>query len=342
MDIYGMGIESSCDETGVAILKNGKEIITNPLFSQIEAHRLYGGVVPEHASRMHLEKMPAMLKKAMGDFQTAAPGEKISYVAVTTRPGLVGSLLMGYNAALAMSHILDIPVIPIHHLEAHFYAAGIQSTMPEYPFLGLLLSGGNSSLYLVQGPGEIELTGDTFDDAAGEALDKAASLLGLPYPGGPSVEIKARDYRNAVVNPDGAKNPFPRILKSQPSDEFNFSFSGLKTSLLYLKRKNPDLATEEAAYYYQERIIEIIIRNLRNAVLHYGIKRVVAAGGVTANTFLREALEKLAAEIHAQITVPPVSLCTDNGAMVAALGWHYYRMGNWSDIKKVSSAKEFI
>lgn len=345
MDIFGLGIESSCDETGVAIIKNGEEVISNPLFSQIESHRMYGGVVPEHASRMHLEKFPSLIQAALDEFKKKNGKSRLSYIAVTTRPGLIGSLLMGYNAALALSSIHQVPVIPIHHLEAHFYASSIDKKMPAYPFIGLLLSGGNSSLFLVRGLGDMQIIGDTYDDAAGEALDKAASLLGLEYPGGPSIQQEAEKFikRNdaRVIPQINKQNPFPKILKGQSPEQFDFSFSGLKTSLLYYTQKNPDLDIQRTAYYYQERVIEIILRNLENAVKNLGISRVIAAGGVTANKFLRAGLGELAHRHSLDLRIPPIYLCTDNGAMVGALGYHYFKEGSWPSIKKVSSSKSF-
>ncbi|MDH5716562.1 MAG: tRNA (adenosine(37)-N6)-threonylcarbamoyltransferase complex transferase subunit TsaD [Spirochaetia bacterium] len=345
MDTFGIGIESSCDETGVALIKNGREIIANPLFSQINIHKEYGGVVPEKASRAHLEKIPYLLKEITDIIDKK--NIKISYIAVTARPGLAGSLLIGYNAAHALKLIYNKPVIPIHHLEAHLYAPLLENEKITYPFLGLLLSGGNSGLYYIKGISKIKVIGDTLDDACGEALDKAAALLKMPYPGGPHIEKNANEFirkqKTLKKNTSAIKNPLPVILKNQPPDKFQFSFSGLKTALLYfLKDKPKNITTEEIAYYFQERVIEIVLRNVKNAIRKYKIPAVVAAGGVLANQTLKTALKELCEKENVKLIVPSPFLCTDNAAMVAAAGYLYFKAKNNLNIKSVSSKISFF
>lgn len=332
-EILGIGIESSCDETGVTLIKNGKEVIKNSLFSQIELHKEFGGVVPENASRAHLEKIPWLIQDTIDAVPSNA---SLQYIAVTARPGLVGSLLVGFNAALALGAHYNIPVIPVHHLEAHLYAVLPSGYGIPYPFLGLLLSGGNSALYHVTGLGQIEVIADTFDDAAGEALDKAASILGLPYPGGPHIEKAA-----AIAEPGPDSNPLPRVLKDQKDHEFNFSFSGLKTALLYLTRSEHSYTTEQLAFYFQQRVFEAIIRNTTKAAEHLGLDSVIAAGGVMANSTLRESLQLALSQIHTKLIVPEKKFCTDNAAMVAALGHEYFQTGRWPQPVNVSSENSF-
>lgn len=331
--VYGIGIESSCDETGVALVKDGIEIISNPLFSQINLHTGYGGVIPELASRSHLEKIPFLVGQALSDLHQAP-----DYIAVTVKPGLAGSLLVGYNTALALSDFYQVPLIPVHHLEAHFHAVSLDTgQMLNYPFLGLLVSGGNSALYRVDGPGQISVLGDTRDDAAGEALDKAASLLSLPYPGGPHIEKAA-----AEAGIENMKNPLPVVLRDQPADRYEFSFSGLKTALLYLLQKEPDqYSTAQIAAFFQERLFEIFFRNTRRVLKNTDLKTMIAAGGVTANRYLRAGLEKITVEAGVEFHVPPLNLCTDNGAMIAAAGYASYRQGNIPRQYHVSSDNRF-
>lgn len=335
-DIYGIGIESSCDETGIAIIKNGRQIVINPVFSQVEQHKIYGGVVPEMASRLHLEKFPQLLKEIME--KEAEALSKISYIAVTVKPGLVGSLLIGYHIALGLRSIFPVPVIPVNHLEAHFYASRLSGENPEYPFLGLLLSGGNSAIFRVSGPGKMKILGDTFDDACGEALDKAASMLGLNYPGGPEIEKKA-DLFNIKKTGEKIKNPLPKILAGQGRQEYNFSYSGLKTALYYWLQSHGKTETEYLAWCFQERAFEIVERNLKNALMNENIKTLVAAGGVMANGTLRKRLLALSEPLKVRFICPPANLCTDNGAMVGALGYVYFKEKIFPGIEKTVSSK---
>ncbi|MDH5720594.1 MAG: tRNA (adenosine(37)-N6)-threonylcarbamoyltransferase complex transferase subunit TsaD [Spirochaetia bacterium] len=344
MDTYGIGIESSCDETGVSLIKNAAEIIKNPLFSQIEIHKKYGGVVPEKAGRAHLEKIP-YLTKEITDFITEKK-IKVSYIAVTMRPGLIGSLLVGYNTAMALGLFYKAPVIPIHHLEAHLYAAVLEGHQIKYPFIGLLLSGGNSAFYIVEGLSKIKKIGDTLDDACGEAYDKAAALLNLPYPGGPHIEKKAADFlasEGSSKERVDSMNPLPVILKDQPASKLDFSFSGIKTALLYYLQKNENMHSKEAmAYYFQERAIEIVARNLKRAIRNYQVLNVIAAGGVMANKTLKEKIKKVCEKEKAEFIAPSPALCTDNAGMVAALGYQYFISGSWPNENRVSSAADFF
>ncbi|MES0488409.1 MAG: tRNA (adenosine(37)-N6)-threonylcarbamoyltransferase complex transferase subunit TsaD [Leptospirales bacterium] len=350
--IYGIGIESSCDETGIAISQNGNKILANPVYTQIDFHAQYGGVVPESASRLHLEKIAPMLQES---FSTAGiTPDQLSYVAVTVRPGLVGSLLVGYYTARALADFYEIPLIPIHHLEAHLYAIEIAGIPVQYPFLGLLLSGGNSAIYKVEGLSNITTMGDTLDDAAGEALDKAAALLNLSYPGGPVIEKLARSFANKgeekfdVLREKGgvrnlARNPLPKILATQPSDKYEFSFSGIKTALYYLlEKKEKTYTPEHLAWAFQERVFEIVLRNVTNALTNKKFPRLVAAGGVLANQTLKKQLAEAAQKTNTEFISPPPELCTDNGAMIAALGFRYFQNGNFENLsQEVTSSKKW-
>ncbi|MDH4200375.1 MAG: tRNA (adenosine(37)-N6)-threonylcarbamoyltransferase complex transferase subunit TsaD [Spirochaetia bacterium] len=333
-DIFGIGIETSCDETGIALIKNGNQIIANPLFSQIKTHMLYGGVVPEMASRLHLEKFPSMLE----DLMKYREFREVSYIAVTVQPGLIGSLLIGYHIALALKKVLNVPLIPIHHLEAHLYASQLTGKILEYPFLGLLLSGGNSAIYRVDGLGNLSLLGDTLDDACGEAFDKAAAMLHLPYPGGPEIEKQA--YRFAQQNVHGKiSNPLPVLLRDQPKNKYQFSYSGLKTALYYFLQNNPSYDVNFICWCFQERAFEIVEKNIKNAIENTGIRKLSAAGGVMANQNLKKRLSLLAEKNKFEFITPCRELCTDNGAMIGALGFLYYQDKPEYDYQNVISSK---
>ncbi len=346
-DVFGLGIESSCDETAVALVKNGREILAAPIFSQIEIHKPFGGVIPENASRAHLDKIPWLLKEALAQFEH--PLAKLSYVAATVKPGLTGSLLVGYNTALAVSLLSQAPIIPVHHLEAHLYAAILEGKKIEPPFLGLLLSGGNSAIFRVDGLSKVTVLADTMDDACGEAFDKAASLLQFPYPGGPEIEKAALRFmaeNNITLTAEESwsqKNPLPVILKDQPRVEPRFSFSGIKTALLYLleKQSNPYYSRDALAYFFLQRATESVRRNLGIALESSGLKQVVFAGGVAANSYLRAHVEKVCRRHQAELIVPHRSLCTDNAAMVAAVGYLYYQAGYIPQVYAVASDNAF-
>ncbi len=327
--ILGIGIESSCDDTGVALVANGTNILANPKFDQTQLHEQFGGVVPEIAGRAHLEKAPLLLKEVLdrlADLAQSDDQQAPDYIAVTMKPGLAGSLFVGYYTALALAKATGAELIPIHHLEAHLYAVALEGANVSPPFLGFLASGGNTALYKIKGPGKIEVLGDTFDDAAGEAYDKAASLLGLGYPGGPAMEKLAAEYIRENPGPHKkSHNPLPYILKDQ-GDSLHFSFSGLKTALYYLLQKEPGKhSAAKLAWCFQERIFEIIERNLENAIKQNPVRQVVAAGGVLANRTLKERLKILCNRLDVEFFSPSPALCTDNAAMVAAAGYLYYQ-----------------
>lgn len=346
--MIGIGIESSCDESGVGIVKNGVEVLAAPLFSQINMHLEYGGVVPEYASRAHLEKFPALVKEAL---QKASINNqnKPDFIAATIKPGLVGSLLVGYSVALALRDYFSVPLVPVHHLMAHFAAVYLSGQGIEYPALGLLVSGGNTALYRLNTPHETVKIADTCDDAIGEALDKAAIMLGFGYPGGPAIERAAQDFTAWAKkeNVRAAQKLLPQILKNTKAGDIRFSFSGLKTSLLYTlksqrkeKNQNPN-ESQKMAYAFEYRAVEHILRNVEKALNKTKLKRLIAAGGVMANLSLRRGLEKICTEKGVSFIVPEKKYCTDNGAMVASAGWLALKNGVVAEQNFVTSENDF-
>lgn len=341
-----LAFESSCDETGVALVKDGRQVIEAPLFSQIATHRPYGGIVPEYASRAHLEKFTLLTDEILRK-HPLAPGD-LDYIAVTTRPGLIGALLVGYQSARAAARFFRAPLIGVHHLEAHLAAVRLSGMDIPYPALGLLLSGGNSALYRLDAPGRITLIGDTLDDAAGEALDKAAQILGFGYPGGPLIEKAATAYAESRgISPGDElrlenENIFPVILKSLARLKTQFSFSGIKTALSRHRGENPESDANMLAFFYQERIIEHILRNLRHALEAIGPLPVIAAGGVLANKRLRRGLEQVSGEARVQLLIPEFKYCTDNAAMVAAAAQLYFENSKASPYADVTSGNGFL
>jgi len=322
--VLGLGIETSCDETSVALVENGNRIVSLEIRSQIEEHARFHGVVPEIASRSHLVHINEVYERAMAGIDPAS----IDYVAVTTRPGLVGSLMIGGQFAKAFSLVHRCVPIPVDHVEAHLYAIALEREMPEYPFLGLMLSGGNSALFCVRGPGQIETIADTADDALGEAFDKVASLLALPYPGGPSVEARGSEYGDAP----SSDRLIPKLLKSMPEQEMGFSFSGVKTAVSRALRSGADPA--RICHEFQDSVFELVERNLERGVKKTGIGRVVASGGVVANGVLRRRLDDFARRHRIELYYPGQKiLCTDNGAMVAALGYRLFCDSRFADLR---------
>lgn len=317
--MLGLGIESSCDETSVAIVRNGSEALANEVFSQVAEHAPFGGVVPEIASRAHLEKINAVYADALA--QAGVTAESLDYVAVSVQPGLIGSLLIGAQFAKCLALVHNLPTVLVDHVEAHLYAPCLEGWVPEYPFLGLLLSGGNSAIFRVAGPLQLDRIADTLDDACGEAFDKAAAILGLGFPGGPAVEACAADYAERVARGETPlqESLFGKLLRKLADDELAFSFSGVKTAVLRAAREGLDPG--RICFDFQGVVFELIERNLRTAVRRTGIRRVVASGGVLANGALRKRLEAVALESDFALVYPRRKLlCTDNAGMVAALG----------------------
>lgn len=305
-----LGIESSCDETAAAVVQDGK-LLSNVIASQIKDHSAYGGVVPEIASRKHLEAISPVVTQALAEAGLAL--KNIEGVAVTRGPGLVGSLLVGLSAAKALAYALGIPFVGVNHLEGHIMASFLAEKKPQFPFAALVVSGGHTNVYLVNNYHEFRLLGQTRDDAAGEAFDKAAKLLDLGYPGGVIIDKMAK-----------AGNPrafdFPRAMKDSP----DFSFSGLKTSLLIMFKKrgehfNPEELPDVVASY-QEAIIDVLVDKTLKAAGENNITQIVVCGGVAANSRLRQRFAEATDRAGMELYIPPMILCTDNAAMIAALG----------------------
>ena len=305
-----LGIESSCDETAAAVIYNGK-ICSNVIASQITVHSLYGGVVPEIASRKHIEAIYIVLKQALNDADVTL--EEIEGIAVTRGPGLVGSLLIGLSTAKALAYALDIPLVGVNHIEGHIAAAFLAEKAPSFPLVALVVSGGHTNIYLVNDYHNFQLLGQTRDDAAGEAFDKGANLLNLGYPGGVVIDRIAKSGNSRKV-------AFPRAMK----DSIDFSFSGLKTSLLTMLKKlgrNPSAEElPDIAASYQEAIVDVLMDKTIKAAEDNGVSRIVVCGGVAANSRLREKFAKETANRNIELFIPPVLLCTDNAAMIAAIG----------------------
>jgi N6-L-threonylcarbamoyladenine synthase len=307
-----LGVESSCDETAAAVVADGRRILSSVVASQDDVHAPYGGVVPELASRRHLEVIVPVIERALGEARVRL--DELDGIAVTHGPGLVGSLLVGTSLAKALAWAHRLPLVGVNHLEGHIYASFLTDAPPTYPFLALVVSGGHTALYHARAPREYALLGQTRDDAAGEAFDKVAKLLGLGFPGGPIVQRTAESG-------DAGAIAFPRSRMSDGARDF--SFSGIKTSVsLYVKRHGPLSAgqTADVAASFQAAVVRMLVRRTMRACQETGVTRVVLTGGVAANKPLREALAAEAATAGVRLHVPPPRLCTDNAAMIAAAG----------------------
>ena len=306
-----LGIETSCDETGVALFDTRAGLLGHTLFSQVAMHAEYGGVVPELASRDHIRRLLPLIGQLLG--QTGRALNDINGIAYTQGPGLAGALLVGASVAASLGFALRVPVVGLHHLEGHLLSPLLTTPAPQFPFVALLVSGGHTQLMKVGAVGDYELLGETVDDAAGEAFDKTAKLLGLPYPGGPALARLADSG-----NPKRFKLPRPMIA----SGDLNFSFSGLKTAALMLTRREDANAQNKAdiAAAFQNAIVEVLVAKSIDAVARTGLDHLVVAGGVGANLSLRAALGQKATAEGFKVFYPPLDLCTDNGAMIAFAG----------------------
>ncbi len=305
-----LGIESSCDETAASVVDDGTTIISSVVSSQIDLHARYGGVVPELASRAHVELLTPVLADALEQAGSDHTGRGIDGIAVTHGPGLIGSLLVGVAEAKALSMAWGVPMVGVNHLEAHLFASLLEQPELGWPLVVLLVSGGHTLLIEVTAPGEYRIMGGTIDDAAGEAFDKVARFIGLGYPGGPAID--------AISGQGDAKAfAFPR---SMPGDGYDFSFSGLKTSVVNKVRKEPEASTADVAASFQEAVVDVLVTRARAAAAAVGARAICLAGGVAANSLLRARIEQACADDGIGAFLPSRALCTDNAAMVAAAG----------------------
>lgn len=318
-----MGIETSCDETAVAIVKNGREILANVVASQIESHKRFGGVVPEIASRHHVEQITLVLEEALA--QAKVDVKDLDAIAVTEGPGLVGALLIGVNAAKALAFANGIPLVGVHHIAGHIYANRLVTEM-NFPLLSLVVSGGHTELVYMKEHGHFEVIGETRDDAAGEAYDKVARTLHLPYPGGPHIDRLAHEGKATI--------DLPRAWLEEGS--YDFSFSGLKSAVINVvhnaQQRGEEIVPEDLAASFQESVIDVLVTKTQRAVKEYGVKQVLLAGGVAANKGLREKLSTEFTDSDVEIVIPPLALCTDNAAMIAAAGSVMYEKGQRADL----------
>lgn len=320
-----MGIETSCDETSVALLRDGREVLANVISSQIDIHKKYGGVVPEVASRKHLENMNHIIKAAL--LEANLKFQDIDLIAVTKGPGLVGALLVGVSAAKALAYGLDIPLIGVNHMEGHICANYISHKDLKPPFISLVVSGGHSYLIHVKEYTEYELIGTTRDDAAGESFDKVARSLGLGYPGGPLIDALAKKGNPKAFD-------FPRVMLEENS--YDFSFSGLKTAVLNtlngLRQKNLNICVEDVAASFQEAVLDVLVEKSFRLLKEREQKILVISGGVSANDGLRKRMEERGAKEDVRIYYPEKILSTDNAAMIASAGYFHYKKGECSEL----------
>ncbi|MBU9713541.1 tRNA (adenosine(37)-N6)-threonylcarbamoyltransferase complex transferase subunit TsaD [Evansella tamaricis] len=317
-NIIILGIETSCDETAVAVVKNGREILSNIVSSQMESHKRFGGVVPEIASRHHVEQITTILEEAMEEANVSF--DELDGIAVTEGPGLVGALLIGVNAAKAVAFTQNKPLIGVHHIAGHIYANHIVEEL-TFPLLTLVVSGGHTELVYMEEHGVFHVIGETRDDAVGEAYDKVARTLGLPYPGGPHIDRLSQEGEPTI--------PLPRAWLEPNS--FDFSFSGLKSAVINTlhnaKQRGEEIPVENIAASFQDSVIDVLVTKTLKAAEEKKVDRILLAGGVAANKGLREQLSTKCEEAGIKLTIPPMSLCTDNAAMIASAGTIFYELG---------------
>ena len=331
-DIYILGIESSCDETSVAIVKNGREEIATVISSQIDIHKNYGGVVPEIASRHHVKNITIVLEECLQKANMKM--EDIDAIAITYGPGLIGSLLIGLEAAKTLSFVYKKPLIPVHHIAGHIYANSLVGEL-KFPLLAVVVSGGHTELIEMKDHYKFNKIGSTLDDAVGECYDKVARVIGLEYPGGPKIDKLAQEGQ------DTYKLPIP--LRD---DSYNFSFSGLKSAVINLahneEQRGNEIRKADLATSFQKVAIESITSKVRKAIVEKEIKNVIVAGGVAANNGLRMAMKELTDELNVELSIPPMKYCTDNGTMIAAAGYYAYKDGRIADLTLNSKSQDIL
>lgn len=319
-----LGIDTSCDDTSAAVIEGSSKILSNIVSSQTDIHKKYGGIVPELASRMHMEMISHVVKEALQ--QADVTLDRIDAIAVCKGPGLIGSLLVGCGFAKSLGYASGIPIVGVNHLEGHIFAPFLESE-PEFPFISLIASGGHTSLYQINSFGDYEELGRTRDDAAGEAYDKIAKMVGLGYPGGPVIDRLAADGDSRAFS-------FPRAYVPE---SFDFSFSGLKTSVRRTLNsiavdgdtsKIPAQTLHDLAASFQAAVVDVLVRKVEWVIEKRGIRRVVLTGGVSANSELRKRMQQMADERNTKLWLPSLKLCTDNAAMIAAAGYHHFVAGD--------------
>jgi N6-L-threonylcarbamoyladenine synthase len=322
-----LGTETSCDDTSASIVENGKNILSSVVSSQVDFHRKYGGVVPEIASRKHLELINLVYKEALE--QAGLIWKDIDSVAVTKGPGLIGALMVGMTAAKAVALSLNIPLVSVNHLEGHIYSVFLHNKQLKPPILCLIVSGGHTSLVIVEKEGSYKEVGRTLDDAAGEAYDKVAKVLGLGYPGGPYIEETAKKGNRESIK-------LPRAIPEKGN--YNFSFSGLKTAVIYYLRDNPNAKKEDVAASFEEAVVDVLTKKAINAAKEFGLNKIAIAGGVSANMYLVKNLQKKASENDLQFFCPSKHLATDNAAMIAGAAFYKFKQGKVSGFNETSVA----
>ena len=331
-DVYILGIESSCDETSASIVKNGTEEIATVISSQIDVHKDFGGVVPEIASRHHVKNITMVLEECLEKANMTM--DDIDAIAITYGPGLIGSLLIGLEAAKTLAFVHNKPLIPVHHIAGHIYANSLVKPL-EFPLLAVVVSGGHTELIEMTKHYDFKKLGGTLDDAIGECYDKVARVIGLEYPGGPKID------KLAAIGKDTYDLPVP--LKD---DSYNFSFSGLKSAVINLahneEQRGNEIIKEDLATSFQKVAVESIIIKVRKAILEKNIKHVIVAGGVAANNGLRTAMKELCDELNVDLSIPPMKYCTDNGTMIAAAGYFAYLEGRRADLNLNSKSQDTL
>ena len=321
-DVYILAFESSCDETSVSIVKNGCDEIATVVLSQIDTHTLYGGVVPEIASREHIEKITIVIDECLNKANMTM--DDITAIAVTYGPGLIGSLLIGVQAAKTLAYVYKKPLVPVHHIAGHIYANNLTKTM-KFPLISLVISGGHTELIYMKEDYSFERIGGTLDDAVGEAYDKVARVMNLAYPGGPKVDKLAHE---GSVTYD---LPFPL-----DDDSYNFSFSGLKSAVINLVhnevQRGNEIRTADLAATFQNRVIHILTKKTMKALKEYKVENLIIAGGVSANKGIRDSFTQLCRDNNISLTIPSMEHCTDNAAMIGAAGYYAYKLGRRADL----------